>query len=176
MAEREGFEPPIPFQVCRFSRPVPSTTRPSLRLLQFYYSARWDGAEDHNTSWFHQVANAVPWCKWFSRSFPQSEHRSLAVLEQTTRRSKASHFNHLVTGHFNQNSCIKIGVKRNDTDLFREQYRVIAVEPERLTIRGIITGTVLTIMNGYPGIPLTSEEYPPGKLVALSDPSASAAN
>src|SRR5438105_9434172 len=38
MAEREGFEPPIPFQVCRFSRPVPSTTRPSLRLLHFYYS------------------------------------------------------------------------------------------------------------------------------------------
>src|SRR6266700_6827165 len=38
MAEREGFEPPIPFQVCRLSRPVPSTTRPPLRLLQFYYS------------------------------------------------------------------------------------------------------------------------------------------
>ncbi len=38
MAEREGFEPPIPFQVCRFSRPVPSTTRPPLQLLQFYYS------------------------------------------------------------------------------------------------------------------------------------------
>src|SRR5271157_5953920 len=38
MAEREGFEPPIPFQVCRFSRPVPSTTRPPLQLLLFYYS------------------------------------------------------------------------------------------------------------------------------------------
>src|SRR5271169_4435045 len=33
MAEREGFEPPIPFRVCRFSRPEPSTTRPPLRLL-----------------------------------------------------------------------------------------------------------------------------------------------
>src|SRR5580704_9431704 len=31
MAEREGFEPPIPFRVCRFSRPEPSTTRPPLR-------------------------------------------------------------------------------------------------------------------------------------------------
>jgi hypothetical protein len=40
LAEREGFEPPIPFQVCRFSRPEPSTTRPPLRLLQFYYSSR----------------------------------------------------------------------------------------------------------------------------------------
>src|SRR5260370_13042492 len=38
MAEREGFEPPIPFRVCRFSRPEPSTTRPPLRLIQFYYS------------------------------------------------------------------------------------------------------------------------------------------
>ena len=36
MAEREGFEPPIPFQVCRFSRPEPSTTRPPLRI---YYSS-----------------------------------------------------------------------------------------------------------------------------------------
>src|ERR1017187_336068 len=26
-----GFEPPIPFRVCRFSRPEPSTTRPPLR-------------------------------------------------------------------------------------------------------------------------------------------------
>src|SRR5215469_18925214 len=32
LAEREGFEPPIPFRVCRFSRPVPSTTRPPLRF------------------------------------------------------------------------------------------------------------------------------------------------
>src|SRR6266446_2469217 len=38
LAEREGFEPPIPFRVCRFSRPEPSTTRPPLRLIQFYYS------------------------------------------------------------------------------------------------------------------------------------------
>src|SRR5215475_8283838 len=36
MAEREGFEPPIPFRVCRFSRPVPSTTRPSLRICGSY--------------------------------------------------------------------------------------------------------------------------------------------
>ena len=33
LAEREGFEPPIPFQVCRFSRPEPSTARPPLRGL-----------------------------------------------------------------------------------------------------------------------------------------------
>ncbi len=37
LAEREGFEPPVPFQARRFSRPEPSTTRPPLRLSQFYY-------------------------------------------------------------------------------------------------------------------------------------------
>ena len=36
LAEREGFEPPVPFRVRRFSRPEPSTTRPPLRLLQVY--------------------------------------------------------------------------------------------------------------------------------------------
>jgi hypothetical protein len=34
MAESEGFEPPIPSQVRRFSRPMPSTTRPALRYIQ----------------------------------------------------------------------------------------------------------------------------------------------
>ena len=32
MAEGEGFEPPEPFPVQWFSRPPPSTTRPSLRI------------------------------------------------------------------------------------------------------------------------------------------------
>src|SRR6478736_2151815 len=32
LAEREGFEPPEPFRVQWFSRPPPSTTRPSLRI------------------------------------------------------------------------------------------------------------------------------------------------
>src|SRR5215469_350649 len=31
LAEREGFEPPVPFRVRRFSRPEPSTTRPPLQ-------------------------------------------------------------------------------------------------------------------------------------------------
>src|SRR4249920_2209620 len=31
LAEEEGFEPPVPFRVQRFSRPPPSTTRPPLR-------------------------------------------------------------------------------------------------------------------------------------------------
>ena len=35
LAESEGFEPPIRFPVCRFSRPVPSTTRPTLPDVYF---------------------------------------------------------------------------------------------------------------------------------------------
>jgi len=53
---------------------------------------------------------------------------------------------------------------------------VVAVEAERLTVKGIITGTVLTIVNSNPAMPLSAEQYPLGKLVALSDPSASAPN
>ena len=37
VAEEEGFEPPIPFQVRQFSRLEPSTTRP-LFLSEFYYA------------------------------------------------------------------------------------------------------------------------------------------
>jgi len=54
--------------------------------------------------------------------------------------------------------------------------QVVAVEAERLTVKGIITGTVLTIVNSNPAMPLSAEQYPLGKLVALSDPSASAPN
>jgi hypothetical protein len=71
---------------------------------------------------------------------------------------------------------IKVLVGWGDNGLFNEKYRVVAVEAERLTVKGIITGTVLTIVNSDPAMPLSSEQYPLGKLVALSDPSASAPN
>jgi hypothetical protein len=56
--------------------------------------------------------------------------------------------------------------------LFGEKYRVVALESQRLTIKGVVTGNVLIIINGDPSSPLTRDEYPPGKLIALSDPSA----
>lgn len=34
MAEDEGFEPPVPVKVQRFSRPPPSTARPILRIKE----------------------------------------------------------------------------------------------------------------------------------------------
>ena len=56
------------------------------------------------------------------------------------------------------------------TSIFDEQYRVIAIEADSLVIKGIISGNVLTIVNPEPATPLTREDYPPGKLIALSDP------
>ena len=61
-------------------------------------------------------------------------------------------------------------------ELFDEEYRVVAVESQKLTIRGVRSGELLTIVNHDPGMPLTPAEYPPGQLIALSDPAARRAN
>jgi hypothetical protein len=55
--------------------------------------------------------------------------------------------------------------------IFDEKYRVVAVDSQGLTIRGVVTGDVL-IINPDPEIPFVQEEFPLGKLIALSDPSA----
>lgn len=54
--------------------------------------------------------------------------------------------------------------------LFDEEYRVVAVESQRLTIQGVRSGEVLTIVTHNPEAPLTPAEYPPGALISLSDP------
>jgi len=56
--------------------------------------------------------------------------------------------------------------------IFDEQYRVVAIEGDRLLIQGIRSGEVLAIVNPEPEIPLSLEDYPLGKLIALTDPSA----
>jgi hypothetical protein len=60
--------------------------------------------------------------------------------------------------------------------IFSEQYRVVAIENDRLLVRGILSGQELTIINPAPETPLSHEDYPPGKLIALSDPSAAPLN
>jgi hypothetical protein len=60
--------------------------------------------------------------------------------------------------------------------IFGEKYRVLAVESQSLTIRGVLSGDVLTIINPDPETPLSLAEYPPGKLIALSDPSTAPGN
>jgi hypothetical protein len=60
--------------------------------------------------------------------------------------------------------------------IFDEKYRVVGVERDRLLLRGVHSGDVLTVINPEPAIPLTQEEYPVGKLIALSDPSCAPPN
>jgi hypothetical protein len=60
--------------------------------------------------------------------------------------------------------------------IFDEKYRVVAIQGDQLVIKGIVSGNVLTIVNPEPATPLTMEEYPPGKLIALTDPSAAPLN
>ena len=60
--------------------------------------------------------------------------------------------------------------------IFDEKYRVVGVESDRLLLRGVRTGEVLTMVNPEPTIPLTQEEYPVGRLIALTDPSAAPLN
>ena len=55
--------------------------------------------------------------------------------------------------------------------IFDEKYRVIAIDEQNLILRGIRSGEVLTIKNADPENPLTGKDYPPGKLIALNDPS-----
>lgn len=58
--------------------------------------------------------------------------------------------------------------------IFDETYRVVGVETQRLTIQGILSGEIMTIVNTAPGCPLTPEDYPLGQLIALTDPSTAA--
>jgi hypothetical protein len=65
-------------------------------------------------------------------------------------------------------------MKETDKSIFDEQYRVVAVEGARLLVRGILSGEMLTILN--PETPLNQEDYPIGKLIALTDPSIASQN
>lgn len=56
--------------------------------------------------------------------------------------------------------------------IFDEPYRVIGTEENELIVQGLKSGSVLTI-SLEPKFPLSKEDYPVGKLIALSDPSRS---
>ena len=60
--------------------------------------------------------------------------------------------------------------------IFDEEYRVVAVESQRLTIQGVRSGEVLTIVTQGLEAPLSVAEYPLGKLITLSDPSNAPGN
>jgi len=63
-----------------------------------------------------------------------------------------------------------------ETAIFDQRYRVIAVDPEGLLLRGESSGDVLRITNADSETPLTEEDYPLGKLIALTDPSTEVPN
>jgi hypothetical protein len=69
-----------------------------------------------------------------------------------------------------------VQVKQTARSIFEEQYRVVAVESDRLLVRGVLSGKVLTIINPEPETPLRQEDYPTGKLIALTDPSTAPMN
>ena len=71
---------------------------------------------------------------------------------------------------------LTVQMKKTEKSIFEERYRVVAVESDRLLVRGILSGAVLTIVNPEPETPLTEEDYPPGKLIALTDPSSAPLN
>jgi hypothetical protein len=60
--------------------------------------------------------------------------------------------------------------------VFDEKYRVLGIEGNRLLLRGIHSGAVLTILNSEPETPLSHEDYPVGKLIALTDPAGAPRN
>jgi hypothetical protein len=70
------------------------------------------------------------------------------------------------SGHLSRN--VKEAIHKS---IFDEKYRVVSVHSDRLLVRGIRSGEVLTIINPEPEIFLNQEDYPPGKLIALTDPS-----
>jgi hypothetical protein len=58
-----------------------------------------------------------------------------------------------------------------DHAIFEQRYRVVAVDARNLVLKGVSSGEVVTITNADPTAPFSQQDYPPGKLIALSDPS-----
>ena len=69
-------------------------------------------------------------------------------------------------------------LKRKETTMaiFDETYRVVGVDSQRLILRGLDSGEVLTVINADPETPITEEDYPLGKIIRLTDPSTKVPN
>lgn len=76
-----------------------------------------------------------------------------------------AYFGGIVSGGFS----IRFRMKYNSA-IFDDTYRVIAVDEGSLTIRGLRSGETLTIVTPDAGSRFSASEYPPGLLIALSDP------
>ncbi len=67
-------------------------------------------------------------------------------------------------------------VRETPMAIFDQTYRIIAVDSHCLTIRGNVSGEVLTMVNTASEFPLTQKGFLVGQLIELTDPSASAPN
>jgi hypothetical protein len=65
---------------------------------------------------------------------------------------------------------------KETSSIFGERYRVVAVDDQNLVLKGVFSGEVVTITSADPSTPFSQEEYPPGRLIALSDPSQEVPN
>src|ERR1039458_2828561 len=109
MAESEGFEPPIPFRVRRFSRPMPSTTRPALRsgnaddCNQFTVSAVWGDGPMRGLALEGRTSCKERWV-----FFGRNSHGRLTSLGRYLRRDLAAGFgrglrqHRLHSGHYDE--------------------------------------------------------------------------
>lgn len=59
--------------------------------------------------------------------------------------------------------------------IFDEEYKVVAVESQRLTIRGVLSGDVLVIKT-VPELHPREEAIQVGQVITLSDPATGAPN
>jgi hypothetical protein len=60
--------------------------------------------------------------------------------------------------------------------VFDEKYRVVGMEGDRLLVRGVHSGDLLTIRSSEPEIPISPYDYPVGKLIALTNPADAPGN
>ena len=60
--------------------------------------------------------------------------------------------------------------------VFDEKYRVVGIDGNRLLVRGVHSGDVLSILNSEPESPLSHTDYLVGKLIALTDPGTAPRN
>ncbi len=103
------------------------------------------------------------WASPFGRILLRGSPFLFGNLPQTSRLSKESR-----TRNSASNNQQEITTAMS---IFDEKYRVVGVENDRLLVRGVHSGEVLTIVNPELATPLSKEEYPVGKLIALTDPS-----
>ncbi len=60
--------------------------------------------------------------------------------------------------------------------MFNEAFRVIAVDDQSLTLRGVNSGEIVTIHTADFASPFSAEDYPVGQLMSLTAPSIDVAH